>query len=780
MLKRENKWLDLAAAFFLFVVFWVTALRLSATGWSEDLRSVRSFVVLGFLVGYLLGLSSFPRWAVFLIGGSYSVLLIPWVLGTGLDAEIEWGERLVSLSGRLQESFQLFVTNQPIQDYLLFVFSMAILFWLMSLVGGFQLSSSGKPWLALLVAGIVMVSIDISSPEVVHRGRYSGAWMLFALLSLGRLYFVGERVRWGRQGIAVDSDAGIDLGRSMAIIGLVLVLIAWNIPTAAGFLRPDSVPWWQFSQLRQRLQNLTAGLNVPEYSTADFSYSNELKLGSGTPLERVELFQVQASRDHPTGIPFYWRGQSYNLYTGDGWKNTITKEHEIAPAEWPVRELPLADRVEIELTYTIRAASLQTLYPPGQPQSVSRQAVWVGDSAMEGQVDLIAVKSARALLAGEVVRVETRLNDLTVARLRQAGDGYPNWVRERYLQLPEDFPETIRTLAENLTREAETPYDKARIITVFLRNEIRYEEQIPQLPTDQDVIEWFLFSHKAGFCNYYATSEVLMLRSLGIPARIAVGFVQGEPDVEKQNFYRVFMKDYHAWPEVYFPEIGWVQFEPTANQPAHSLRLGLADQLPDGNTGHLRDTDLTETAGRDPFEGLEDDLDWNWEDEAAGEGKTGLAKINWRWGAAGLTLLVGMGAGLIWWRSLVTGRGLLWSLPRAVENRMRRMGGRPPDWLTQMAERGRLTPLERMVGRIAWMLFLFGHKIEIGDTAAEQIAALGEFLDEDGKTVAAEFLEIIQKTIFSPHPAGPGRTRIVYLNLWRTVVATWVKGWRGV
>ena len=780
MLKRENRRQDFSAGFFLLLVFWITALRLGATGWSEDLRAIRTYVLLGYLLGCLLGISTFRRAVVMLVGGGYSIIIIPWIFGLGMDAEINWAERLISLSGRLRESFQLFVTNQPVQDYLLFVFSMAILFWLLSLLGGFQLTRSGAPWLPLAVACIALVSIDLSSPEVLHRGRYSGAWMLFALLTLGRLFYVGERERWGQQGIAVDSGTGVDLGRSLMIAGLVMVLLAWNTPAISGLIQPDSSIRWQFSRFRQRLQNLTAGLNVPEYSTADFSYGNDLRLGNGAPLERVELFQVLASRLHPSGIPYYWRSQSYNFYTGDGWKNLVTKEHEIDPAEWPVRELPLEGRVEVSLTYTIQAASLQTLYVPDQPQSVSRKAVWVGDSAMEGQVDMVAVKTARALLAGEVVKVNTRLNDLTVARLRQAEDEYPNWVKDRYLQLPDDFSENVRSLAENLTRDAETPYDKARIITAYLRKEIRYEEKIPQPPADQDVVEWFLFTHKAGFCNYYATSEVLMLRSLGIPARLAVGFAQGEPDEEKTNLYRVYMKDYHAWPEVYFPEIGWVQFEPTANQPNHSLRLGLIEQLPDVQSGEFRDAGENESTGRDPLSELEDDPGWNFDGEVVADKGAARRSIDWRWSVAILGLMATMVSMVFWWQSLLTGKRIIWALPMAIESSMQRRGDKPPAWLMRIAERGRLTPQERMKDRIPLMLLLFGHTGETGDTTAELISSLNEFLDEDGRKVALEFQNILHEAIFSPNAVDPTRTRQVYVELWRIVAATWAKRWRGV
>ncbi|MCD4672799.1 MAG: transglutaminase-like domain-containing protein [Anaerolineaceae bacterium] len=776
MLKRENKWLDIVAAFLLFAAFWVTALRLDATGWSEDLAQIKTFVLFGFILGYLLGQSVFKRWTVIALSGLYTIIIIPWVLGTTMDAEIVWSERLVSLGGRLSSSSHLFVTNQPIKDYLLFVFSMALLFWFMSLIGGFQLSRSGAPWAPLLIAGIALVSIDTSSPEVLHRGRYSGAFMVFTLLSLGRLYFLGERLRWSRSGIAVDSETGYDLGRSMAIIGLILVLIAWNIPAISGLFNTGAGARFRFSRFRDRLSNLTAGLNVPGYTTSDFSYGNDLKLGTGIPLDAVELFQVQASRNHPTGIPFYWKSQSYDRYVDDGWKNTVTKEHEIVPSEWPVRELSLEHRVEIDLTYRIQAASLQTLYLPEQPQSVSRPAIWVGDSAAENQVDIIAVKAEKALLSGETIKVETRLNDLTVAMLRQAGDDYPKWVLERYLSLPEDFPQSVADLAANLTSGAATPYDEVRVITAYLRNEISYENEIPVPPEDQNLIEWFLFTHKAGFCNYYATSEVLMLRSLGIPARMVVGFAQGEPDEEKANLYHIRMNDYHAWPEIYFPEIGWVQFEPTASQPVHSLRLGLEDELSSesGNDLGLRPSDR-ELPDRDPFADLEEDPTWNLDGEAAVAPRC----LHPAWIVLGVVLVI-VASVYAWWRRPPGAFRPAMMLTSLLEKQFKKRGFQTPSWIKRWADQTQLSPMERMFARVPLMLALFGEKSNSGDTAAEQITVLIKYLDSNSRDVVSEFLMLYHTALFSPHPVDFSKARAVYLKLWWIVLTTVVKRWRGV
>ena len=152
------------------------------------------------------------------------------------------------------------------------------------------------------------------------------------------------------------------------------------------------------------------------------------------------------------------------------------------------------------------------------------------------------------------------------AALRAAGTDYPDWIRSRYLQLPKILPERVHALARDLTAAQPTPYDRAVAIQDYLRREMRYSLEVKSPPYDRDVVDYFLFDSKEGFCDYYATAMVVLARSAGIPARVAVGYATGTFD-PRQGKYTVLQSDAHAWPELYFPGIGWVEFEPTASMP---------------------------------------------------------------------------------------------------------------------------------------------------------------------------------------------------------------------
>lgn len=140
-------------------------------------------------------------------------------------------------------------------------------------------------------------------------------------------------------------------------------------------------------------------------------------------------------------------------------------------------------------------------------------------------------------------------------QLRSAGVDYSDWVRDRYLQVPESITPRTRELACRIAGDLPTDHDKAEAITAWLRSNIEYSRVTQAPPDDQETVDWFLFDYSTGFCNYYATAEVMMLRSLGVPASLAVGYARGEY-VADCGVYEVRAEIYHAWPEVFFPGYG--------------------------------------------------------------------------------------------------------------------------------------------------------------------------------------------------------------------------------
>jgi hypothetical protein len=143
---------------------------------------------------------------------------------------------------------------------------------------------------------------------------------------------------------------------------------------------------------------------------------------------------------------------------------------------------------------------------------------------------------------------------------------------DRYLQLPHPYPRAA-ALARQITSgtgaddvaDPET-YNKVEAIEAWMAAHIKYTTDIPPLAPGADAVTSFLFGSRLGYCEQISTATVVLLRTLGIPARETVGYVPGSYN-PITDLYDVEAKDAHAWVQVWFPGYGWQSFDPTADVP---------------------------------------------------------------------------------------------------------------------------------------------------------------------------------------------------------------------
>lgn len=153
----------------------------------------------------------------------------------------------------------------------------------------------------------------------------------------------------------------------------------------------------------------------------------------------------------------------------------------------------------------------------------------------------------------------------TADQLEQAGTNYPAWVTNRYLQTGDTVTPRTIDLAHQIVGDETNPYRQAELIESWLRANIVYDTNVEAPQDGQDLVDYVLFDNRRGYCEHYAAAMTVMLRELGIPARVVVGYAPGEYDPANGGFvYR--QSDAHAWVEAYFPSYGWISFEPTANR----------------------------------------------------------------------------------------------------------------------------------------------------------------------------------------------------------------------
>jgi hypothetical protein len=172
-------------------------------------------------------------------------------------------------------------------------------------------------------------------------------------------------------------------------------------------------------------------------------------------------------------------------------------------------------------------------------------------------------------------------------------DYYTRWEGDR----------RVNMLAEELTAGIGNYWEKAQMIYLYLKyGEYRYSLK-PGAATDGDQLGQFLFGNKKGYCSYFAFAYASLLRSINIPARIAVGFFIN-PDEERLGFYPVRANMAHAWVEVYFPGFGWIEFDPTTQQLAEGENFSFGEGLPPDFERLIKEILETE---RIPREGADED-----------------------------------------------------------------------------------------------------------------------------------------------------------------------------
>ena len=170
--------------------------------------------------------------------------------------------------------------------------------------------------------------------------------------------------------------------------------------------------------------------------------------------------------------------------------------------------------------------------------------------------------------------VISEVPEIPAELLRNASRDYSESLRALYLQLPEVDPR-IRALAKTVTARAGNPYDKARAMESYLRNNYGYTLDLSGTPP-VDPLAYFLFEKRAGHCEYFAAAMTVMMRTIGVPARYVNGFLPGEYN-DVGGDYIVRASDAHSWVEIFFPGYGWITFDPTPPSADHAG--GLPAQL---------------------------------------------------------------------------------------------------------------------------------------------------------------------------------------------------------
>jgi transglutaminase-like putative cysteine protease len=263
----------------------------------------------------------------------------------------------------------------------------------------------------------------------------------------------------------------------------------------------------------------------------------------------------------------FWRGETFDTWDGHTWTRSDPRSRPLASTGSTVAVPvdPYDDGVRtgpaMRQTFHVKTEFSDLVFAAPSPVSVDTAA------RLGGHPDGTVVAFG-GFGKGAVYTVTSRSALPTVAALRASESReVPAAVLDQFAQVPTHTTNRVRALALRVTAPAATTFDKIRAIEAWLAGHVKYSLNAPLAPANaKDVVDDFLFRSRVGWCEQVASSLVVMARSVGIPARLADGFVSGTRDALTGEFV-VREKDAHVWAEIYFPGIGWQPFDPTASVP---------------------------------------------------------------------------------------------------------------------------------------------------------------------------------------------------------------------
>lgn len=642
---------------------------LESGGWSRHMPALTSVSLVAVITAMLLARSPVRVWLAAPLALLLGVLVTFWqallMAGPGSLAD-----RAEAVYLRYDSWFSVAFSGGVTNDSLPFNVLMIGLTWIGVFVFGWSVFRWHNAWIGLIPGGVALF-LDIA---LVGDSLSSAAalYMFAGLLLVMRTNLMKRMAVWRAEGTSHPALISFSF---LHLSGWALVLLlaaAWIAPVGP-FATPAPVDALVESVKRAGVDivRLAGPLHVKTVTTLH-DHTGVLPFQGSIDLGDRELMSVTLTDPQMQG-PLLLRGAVYDEYSSGGWDtgprdqvqlpDTIGQrvQDELTNDTLKGKLVPLT--VQMEAKSEVGAV----MFTPGQLVSVDRPldvqvpsgslhparvyvprrqnltdaaalqgmlpndligidvirdsrgrvtAVRVFDSSDQAVPDTVALDPGDRVRRGESYNVTAFIPAATPDELRQAGQQYPDWVISQYLQVPVSLPGRVAELADSIVgrAQAQNVYDRAMAIEDYLRTyPVDYE--VGDAPPGSDSVDYFLFDSRRGYFDYHASAMVVMLRTLGVPARLAVGFVADESDLNQDSgAYVLRDRNSYAWAEVYFPKYGWLPLNPTPDRPADltpqdrtvpklGQELSLSDfpDLPIDTAGQLNILDPdTGTSGTSP------------------------------------------------------------------------------------------------------------------------------------------------------------------------------------
>ncbi|MBC1791093.1 transglutaminase domain-containing protein [Listeria seeligeri] len=424
-------------------------------------------------------------------------------------------------------------------DFILIVFLIAL--WLFSYITTYSILRKQRIMSVLILTvsylAVINTFTDYNSSWAIVRTVLEG----FLLLHLALTSRIATPNRLN----------GNSLKRN-GIIYHAFILFMLAVFVCSSLMLPKKAPIWP-----DPVPVIRDALGINTTRTVGYS-EDDTELGGAVKKDNATVFKARTDNGH------YWRVESKRIYTGVGWANEKSTE---------LQQFSSGDNFPIQLSeettgaaktaeISFEASSEYAPYPYGTQAINSAVDTFNANLTTEKITPTDTIKNYTIELKTPVYNIET----MQKADFSTLPDSFVS----KYTQTPSKLPKRVATLANKITKDADSIYDKTKAIESYLSasGEFTYStDDAKETPNGADYVDQFLFETKIGYCDNFSTSMVIMLRTLGIPTRWAKGYTPGEGEKDAKGdkaTYTITNNNAHSWPEVFFPGTGWVPFEPTA------------------------------------------------------------------------------------------------------------------------------------------------------------------------------------------------------------------------
>lgn len=321
---------------------------------------------------------------------------------------------------------------------------------------------------------------------------------------------------------------------------------------------------WAFLNLAPDLYSTRQAL---ELAMGD-AETNRLEISEGpVKLSSREVMTVKSERE------LYWRTRVWDIYQGNSWQSSgesFIEHPEVRTLGREEKDYIFYDRFESPQTDLVEQVYSASDYFKGfLPGAAEVKRIRINsDSLKRDNFNSIRLASQNVRQSVQEYTVWSQVPNASKEQLRRASTQYPSWIVRRYTGIPPGELDVAHK-AREITRGLNNPYDKVSALKEYIISNCTYDLSTPAMPRGRHgAVSYFLFESRRGYCDVFSSSLAVMARSIGIPARIATGYLPGEYDPQRDLFV-VREKDMHSWTEIYFPGYGWIAFEatPSADTP---------------------------------------------------------------------------------------------------------------------------------------------------------------------------------------------------------------------